>query len=91
MTHLGKVGSTELNVNLVEKELQTITVALRSPQSDADYCNLYSAQQALSWALDPDSYAAPSVTIANGKVQPLIKDTQANSEDCPGESRRFAS
>lgn len=66
----------------IERELEKITTELRSTKSNERYCELYAAQQSLSWAIDPENYAAPSVTILDGKVQPPIADTQAGSADC---------
>lgn len=69
-------------MGFMERELERVKRGLREPQSDERYCHLYAAQQALSWALDPQGFAAPYDTIVNGKIQPLIKDTQADLEDC---------
>jgi hypothetical protein len=44
----------------------------------SDETELYAAQQALAWALDPTGFAAPFTTITG---------TRADSEDCPAELR----
>ena len=74
----------------IERELEKISVAMQGDVADERYCQLYAAQQALVWALDPQSYAAPSVTIKDGKIQPLT-DTLEGSTDCSGEVHRSAS
>lgn len=78
-------------MSFVQREYERIADAMRLPQTDDRYCQLYSAQQALAWASDPESYAAPSDTISNGKVQPLTQDTPAGSEDCSDVVRRSVS
>ena len=46
-------------MSFIQRELDRISAALReSPQSD-DYERLYSAQQALSWVMDPEGFASP--------------------------------
>jgi len=67
-----------MNVN---DELENISNALRQPFSDDKYCQLYAAQQALAWALNPGCYASPYKTILKGKVMP-IKDTQEDLTNC---------
>ena len=59
----------------IEAELGRIERALREPQTDDRYCQLYAAQQALAWAMDPASAASPYVAIQKGKVQPLMLGT----------------
>lgn len=53
-------------MSFIQRELDRIASALRSPQSADRYCQLYAAQQALSWALDPTGFATPSDTVAKG-------------------------
>jgi hypothetical protein len=74
----------------IERELERIKELLSTPQFAEHYTQFYAAQQALAWALDPPAFAAPSDTIIDGKVQPLM-DTQANLTDCSGEARHSAS
>ena len=71
---------------MISEELERIERALREPQTDERYCQLYAAQQALVWALNPDAFASPYSTIQRGLVRPL-KGTQEGSEDCRGDSR----
>lgn len=59
------------DTNRVRTELEKIEVALREPQTDEQYTQLYAAQQALAWALSPGAFASPYQTIQSGLVQPL--------------------
>jgi hypothetical protein len=52
----------------VERELARIGAALQRPQPPERYVELYAAQQALSWALDPENFATPLDTIRQGRV-----------------------
>jgi hypothetical protein len=66
----------------IRAELDRISERLRQEMGTAGlYCQLYAAQQALSWALNPEGAAVPLDVIVGGKVQPLT-GTQANSGDC---------
>lgn len=55
----------------IARELERIEKALREPQTDERYCQLYAAQQALAWALDPDGFASPYAAVQRGLVRPL--------------------
>lgn len=68
-------------MGFIERELRRLEAALREPQTDARYCQLYAAQQALSWALDPDGYASPYAVVQTGSVMPLT-GTPEGSEGC---------
>ena len=61
-------------MGFVERELNRIEAALRQPQSGNAYIELYAAQQALVWALEPTGFASP---------YKMITGTQAGSADCP--------
>ena len=74
----------------IEREFDRLRGLLAVPQSAERYTQFYAAQQALAWALDPSAFAAPSDTISDGKVQPLM-GTQANSVDCLDQVHRSAS
>ena len=65
-------------VGFVARELDRLAVALREPQPPKRYVELYAAQQALSWSLDPENFASPLQTIQDGKVQPLTDGTQGD-------------
>jgi hypothetical protein len=56
------------SMGVVRRELDQIAEALREPQPPKRYIELYAAQQALSWALDPENYASPMVVIAEGRI-----------------------
>lgn len=70
----------------IQRELLRVQTALREPQSDERYCWFYVAQQALSWALDPNGFSAPYDTIVEGQVMPLSAGSSAGSEDCSARS-----
>lgn len=57
-------------MGFIERELERISEAVRArqaEQSDTDeYRQLYAAQQALSWALEPIGFRAPYDTILAG-------------------------
>ena len=42
----------------IQQELEKITTALREPHS-SEYDQLYAAQQALSWAIEPGGFKSP--------------------------------
>jgi hypothetical protein len=62
---------------LLARELAQISLALRDPDNREQYSRLYAAQQALSWALEPDGFRRPYDTI---------KDIQEGLEDCSAPS-----
>lgn len=70
-------------MSFVQHELERLEIALREPQPDERYCQLYAAMTALAWALEPTVIASPFDAITSGRVQPLT-NTAADSEDCSG-------
>jgi hypothetical protein len=74
------------NQDQIASELARIEGALRDPQTDDRYCQLYAAQQALAWALNPGVMAAPYATIQRGLVRPPLTCTQGGSKGCPLDS-----
>jgi len=54
-------------MGFIQRELERISEAVRARQAEHsatdEYRQLYAAQQALSWALDPDGFRAPCDTI----------------------------
>ena len=60
-------------MSFIQRELDRIGVALRETPQGNDYDLLYAAQQALSWATDPDGFASP---------MKQIRGTQEGTEDC---------
>jgi hypothetical protein len=59
-------------MSFVQRELDRIRNALESHPKR--YAELYAAQQALAWALDPDAFNQPFNTILRGNLE--------DSEDC---------
>ncbi len=68
-------------MGFIERELSKISAAMAEPCSNESYCQLYAAQQALSWALDPAGFASPLGVVNSGLVVPLT-GTPEGSEDC---------
>jgi hypothetical protein len=66
----------------VQRELDRIAIALREAPTPEHYARLYAAQQALSWALEPDGFAAP---------YEVITGIREDSEGCSENLRRAAS
>lgn len=64
-------------MSFIQRELERIGDALRDPQPSNRYAELYAAQQALVWALEPEGYKSPY----NMLVDPI--DTQEDSASCP--------
>ena len=62
-------------MGFIERELERISAALHEPHS-AEYDQLYAAQQALSWALEPIGFKAPYDQITGTPATP--EDCQAN-------------
>jgi hypothetical protein len=69
-------------MSFIQRELNRIEVALRQPQSGNRYAELYAAQQALAWAIEPTGFASPHATIMG---------TLADSGDCQPESNPASS
>lgn len=68
-------------MGFIERELERISEAVRARQGENantdEYRQLYAAQQALSWALDPTGFRAPFDTVMGIPVAPV--DCQAGS------------
>jgi len=67
-------------MSFVQRELDRISKALLEPRLADDtreYSQLYAAQQALAWALEPTGFKPPYSTI---------RDNGEGSEDCPSSS-----
>jgi hypothetical protein len=69
-------------MSFVQRELDRIHGALTSQPSPEHYAELYAAQQALVWVLDPATFKAP--------YHMLAICTQGDSEDCPAGSDHSA-
>ncbi len=63
--------------DLVQKELDRIGTALRQADPVPRYDELYAAQQALMWVLDPSTFKAPYDLLVP------VSGTPEGSEDCP--------
>lgn len=61
-------------IGFVQRELDRIAVALREAPNPECHGRLYAAQQALSWALEPNGFKSPYVWAMG---------TPADSEGCP--------
>ena len=67
----------------VREELDRVSRALAEPQSVARFNQLYVAQQALAWAMEPQGFASPIDVIEKNAVGVSAKlDTQAAAADC---------
>lgn len=60
-------------MSFVQRELDRISRALHEPHSAERYAQLYAAQQALSWAMEPTGFRSPYDTVM---------DIEADQEDC---------
>jgi hypothetical protein len=72
-------------MSFVQRELDRIGEAIRHSNPVPRYDELYAAQQALLWALEPETYKAPYDMLAS------TNDSPQGSEGCLGESGRSAS
>lgn len=66
----------------IQRELDRIGEAIRHSNPVPRYDELYAAQQALMWVLDPETYKAPYDLLVSG--------TPEGSGDCPEGSGRSA-
>lgn len=62
-------------MSYIEKELERVTAALHGPLSPEDKRVMHAAQQALAWASDPCSFAAPHEYLEQGRRR-YFNDTQ---------------
>lgn len=60
-------------MSFIKREIERIAIELRKGQETPNYEELYAAQQALSWALDPAGSKSP---------YNMLMDIPAGSEDC---------
>lgn len=79
-----------LTAQHVDDELRRIGIALQEGPDAKGYAELYAAQQALSWALDPAGFRSPFATIKG--IQEAPADCSADprpqlSEDIPDPRR----
>jgi hypothetical protein len=72
-------------MSFIQRELDRIGNALRQPQPGREYAELYAAQQALVWALEPDGFKSPYDMLVNAR------DTLEDLKDCRAENCRSVS
>jgi hypothetical protein len=70
-------------MSFIQRELDRIGHAIRQAKPAPHYDELYSVQQALLWALDPNSYKSPYDFLVP------VSDTPQDSEDCPAGNDHF--
>ena len=68
-------------MSFVQRELDRISCALRSETSTERYAELYVAQQALSWVLEPGGFVSP-VKMIRG-TQEDLEGYQPSSNPAP--------
>jgi hypothetical protein len=68
-------------MSFVAREMEKLNKDLCMNPTGARYAEIFAAQQALAWALDPMAFKAPSA---------LLICTQASSTDCSVDIRRSA-
>ena len=73
-------------MSFIQRELDKISAALRDPNAADDYDKLFAAQQALSWALEPDGFASPYASIYPDATAPgnLEGSEGCSFSCCPG-------
>ena len=79
--------STSKPVGFVQRELERVAAELARPQEPEIYAQLYVAQQALAWTLEPGAFSSPADVIDRDLVQP-VTDTQEDSAGCWAAPRR---
>lgn len=67
-------------MSFIQRELDHIRTLLDTPERNPDYDRLYAAQQALSWALEPTGFAAPSMMIT-GQSTPEMPSPVGDKDD----------
>jgi hypothetical protein len=72
-------------MSFVERELNRLAAAIRAGQTSDVNAKLRAAQQALSWAMEPQGFASPFDAIARSHT---LTGIQASSEDCSDLPRR---
>jgi hypothetical protein len=71
-------------MSFVQREIDRIGDALRQPQFNERYDELYAAQQALLWATEPTDFKSPYDMLT-------VTSTPEDSEGCREESDHFQS
>jgi hypothetical protein len=73
-------------MGFVQRENDKIGISLRDTPKGSRYDELYAAQQALAWSLDPLNFESPLAMINRFAVS-----TREDSEGCPLSSRPASS
>lgn len=66
-------------MSFVQRELDRIGTALQQAQPNNRYAELYAAQQALLWAIEPTDFRSPCDML-------VVTSTPQGSEGCQEES-----
>ena len=69
-------------MSYIQRELEKLAQALREPNLTDEYDQFYAAQQALSWALEPEGFKRP---------YDMITGTPGDSADCSARGHRAQS
>ena len=73
-------------MSFIQRELDRIETTLRGTLLEADRARLGSAQQALSWVMEPSGFASPFDAIARTSPD-MVKGIQGDSVGCPASPR----
>lgn len=68
-------------MSFIKRELDRVTTAMQGADTNDQYVQLYAAQQALSWALDPEAAAAPLEVILSGRAERVTSSSAKRSLD----------
>jgi len=68
-------------MGFIQRELDRLAIEMKAPVNSEKFGQLYAAQQALSWALEPSNLAAPCEVIRSGRAS-RISGTPEGSEGC---------
>jgi hypothetical protein len=55
-------------MSFIQRELQRLGRALRNAPDGGDYAEIYAAQQALAWVLEPAVVQRPSLLLTSSEV-----------------------
>ena len=70
-------------MSFVQREIERVGAALSVPQSTTRYLELYAAQQALMWALEPIGFKPPYDMIVGSNIPADTEDCQAVNGHSP--------
>lgn len=65
-------------IDVMERELERLKSALQLPQPPGRFAQIYAAQQALAWAINPEGYGSPMDVIERGAVPSSARDIPAD-------------